>query len=149
MLNQTFDYKRWADERTLRAIEEIDRNLFPDAYSFTLQQINHIVIVEELFRSRLVSALSADLVTTLGNPKAILFYLSFLPAFFDFSQVSIFDAVILYVVATIALGGVMLGYAYVAHKAKASYQSSNKAKCFRYGSGAMLVGSGVYVAARV
>ena len=55
MLDQTFDYKRWADERTLSAIEEIDRRLFPDAYAFVLQQLNHMVIVEELFRSRLTS----------------------------------------------------------------------------------------------
>ncbi|WOJ98157.1 DinB family protein [Congregibacter brevis] len=34
----------------------IDRDLFPDAYAFALQQINHIVIVEELFISRLGSS---------------------------------------------------------------------------------------------
>lgn len=56
MLIQAFDYKRWADERTLRAIEKIDSALFPDAHAFALQQINHMVIVEELFKSRLVSA---------------------------------------------------------------------------------------------
>ena len=56
MLNQTFSYKRWADERTLRAIEKIDSDLFPDAHAFALQQINHMVIVEELFKSRLVFA---------------------------------------------------------------------------------------------
>lgn len=56
MLRQAFDYKRWADERTLRAIEAIDRNSFPDSYEFALQQINHMVIVEELFASRLTGA---------------------------------------------------------------------------------------------
>ena len=53
MVNQAFDYKRWADERTLRAVEAIDKNNFPDSYAFVLQQINHMVIVEEPFRSRL------------------------------------------------------------------------------------------------
>ena len=43
----------WADERTLRAVGHINRDAFPDSYSFTLQQINHMVIVEELFKSRL------------------------------------------------------------------------------------------------
>lgn len=56
MLRQAFDYKRWADERTLRAIEAIDRNSFPDSYEFALQQINHMVIVEELFAGRLTGA---------------------------------------------------------------------------------------------
>ena len=53
MLNQAFDYKRWADGRTLRAIEAIDKDAFSDTYAFVLQQINHMVIVEELFKSRL------------------------------------------------------------------------------------------------
>jgi len=53
---QAFKYKRWADERTLRAIENIDRDKFPDSYAFVLQQLNHIVIVEELFNSRLASS---------------------------------------------------------------------------------------------
>ena len=49
MLKQAYDYKRWADERTLRAIESINKDEFPDSYAFALQQINHMVIVEELF----------------------------------------------------------------------------------------------------
>lgn len=53
MFIQAFKYKRWADERTLRAIENIDREVFPDSYTFALQQVNHMVIVEELFHSRL------------------------------------------------------------------------------------------------
>ena len=50
---QTFKYKTWADQRTLEAIDSIDRAHYSDAYDFALQQINHMVIVEELFTSRL------------------------------------------------------------------------------------------------
>ncbi|GAB1259261.1 DinB family protein [Aurantivibrio plasticivorans] len=53
MITKMFEYKTWADDRTLMAVEKIDRVLYPDSYAFALQQINHIVIVEELFRSRL------------------------------------------------------------------------------------------------
>ena len=53
MFAVAFDYKRWADERTLRAVAGIDRAAFPEAWAFALQQLNHMVIVEELFRSRL------------------------------------------------------------------------------------------------
>ncbi len=53
MLRQAFGYKRWADERTLAAIKQIDQKSHRESYAFTLQQINHIVIVEELFSSRL------------------------------------------------------------------------------------------------
>ena len=55
MLRQMFNYKRWADQRTLDAVESIDQKKHPEAYAFALQQINHIVIVEELFKSRLTS----------------------------------------------------------------------------------------------
>jgi len=48
-----FRYKKWSDERTLRAIDKIVRQAFPDSYAFVLQQLNHMVIVEELFSSRL------------------------------------------------------------------------------------------------
>ena len=53
MIVQAFDYKQWADERTLDSIGRINRTVFSEPYAFVLQQINHMIIVEELFRSRL------------------------------------------------------------------------------------------------
>lgn len=53
MFVDAFNYKKWADERTLDAINHVNKKEFSDSYSFVLQQISHIVIVEELFRSRL------------------------------------------------------------------------------------------------
>ncbi len=55
MFIQAFNYKLWADDRTLLAIENIDRDNFARSYAFALQQVSHMVIVEELFRSRLTS----------------------------------------------------------------------------------------------
>lgn len=52
-MEKAFQYKQWADKRTLGAVAEINRHNHADTYAFALQQINHIVIVEELFRSRL------------------------------------------------------------------------------------------------
>jgi len=54
MITQAFDYKIWADERTLCAIDEMDSSCSIDSYSFALQQVNHMVIVEDLFKSRLI-----------------------------------------------------------------------------------------------
>ena len=51
---KTFQYKVWADNRTLDAINKIDRSKFHKSFEFCLQQINHMVIVEELFKSRLL-----------------------------------------------------------------------------------------------
>lgn len=53
MLTQAFNYKTWADKRTLAAIKQINQETFVQSYRFVLQQINHTVIVEELFKNRL------------------------------------------------------------------------------------------------
>ena len=48
-----FKYKMWADKRALAASKKIDRRHYSDDFAFVCQQFNHMVIVEELFRSRL------------------------------------------------------------------------------------------------
>lgn len=51
---QLFSYKKWADVRALDSIHLVDGTLHADSLSFVRQQLNHIVIVEELFKSRLL-----------------------------------------------------------------------------------------------
>ena len=99
-------------------------------------------------RPKHTASFAAGLITTLSNPKAILFYLSFFPAFLDLSHIAISDAALLYVITTVSVGGVMFGYAYIACKAKSIYSNSGKVRILRFGSGSMLVGSGIYVAVR-
>lgn len=95
-----------------------------------------------------LASFAAGLFTTLGNPKAIFFYLSFFPAFLDLKQVTALDAGILYAIAAVAVGGVMLGYAFLASTAKGLGSLLQGGRFLRYGSGALLVGSGVFLAAR-
>lgn len=47
-------YKQWADGRTLDAVALIDSQRFPSEIAFSLQQLNHVVRVEEVFRARLL-----------------------------------------------------------------------------------------------
>ena len=54
MLKQAFDYKQWADQRTLLAASTLDASLQATALAFVCQQLNHMLIVEELFRARLL-----------------------------------------------------------------------------------------------
>jgi len=51
---KAFDYKVWADQRILKLISNIDPNKHQDTEHFCYQQLNHMIIVEELFRSRIV-----------------------------------------------------------------------------------------------
>ncbi|MEK1939458.1 MAG: DinB family protein [Pseudomonas sp.] len=54
MLVDAYRYKAWADERTLGAVAELEQaDVANSAVAFMRQQLNHMVIVEELFRARL------------------------------------------------------------------------------------------------
>lgn len=53
MLLSQFQYKQWSDQRMLNAIQQIDQGKFAEQYAFICQQLNHMLIVEDLFRARL------------------------------------------------------------------------------------------------
>lgn len=63
MLIEAFNYKQWADQRTLDAIRSINGKEFPSAIAFALQQLNHMIRVEELFKARLLGAVAPHLST--------------------------------------------------------------------------------------
>ncbi|WP_199103844.1 DinB family protein [Aquitalea sp. ASV11] len=54
MFAHAFAYKQWADQRTLHAIATLDATLQSATMGFVCQQLNHMLIVEELFRARLL-----------------------------------------------------------------------------------------------
>lgn len=54
LLRHALRYKHWADLRTVDAIKGIDQVLHVACAAFARQQLNHMVIVEELFKARLL-----------------------------------------------------------------------------------------------
>ncbi len=95
-----------------------------------------------------LSSYLVGLATTLGNPKAILFYLSFFPAFLNLEGLAILDVVWIFVITTASIGGVMIFYAYISVSIRSNFSNSTSNPFLKYGAGSMLIGSGVYVAAR-
>lgn len=59
----------------------------------------------------------ARLATTLSNPKAIIFYVSFFPSFLS-GPINVYGLFIIYLVATISIGRVMLSYVLIANAGK-------------------------------
>lgn len=57
------------------------------------------------------SSVLTGLMMTLSNPKAILFYMGFLPAFVDLGSLTIVDSATIYLLSMIAVGGVLTFYA--------------------------------------
>ena len=85
---------------------------------------------------------------TLGDPKAILFYLSFLPAFVELSKVTTFDVIIIMLVAIITIGGAKLSYAYMADKARAISKSPSAKKGMNITAGSIMIGIGITLVAK-
>nr|WP_010133743.1 LysE family translocator [Microbulbifer agarilyticus] len=99
-------------------------------------------------KSSLASSWLLGLTTTLGNPKAILFYLSFFPAFLPITEITVMDTITIFVVVTLAVGGVMLTYAWATLRAQAMLQNRAQSRLLNYVGGATLIGSGIWMAAR-
>ncbi|MDJ0574451.1 MAG: LysE family translocator [Xenococcaceae cyanobacterium MO_234.B1] len=106
------------------------------------------VEVEAIRESSWLSNFLTGLFITLGDQKAILFYLGFFPAFLELSSVSIVDTSIVLVIATIAVGGVKLGYAYLADKARSLFQSSKAKRGMNITAGIVMISTGIFLVAK-
>lgn len=69
------------------------------------------------------SSFAAGFLITLADPKAIFFYMGFLPAFVDLSSITWIDVGIIIGLATIVVAVVKLGYALLATRAVALFNS--------------------------
>ncbi len=92
-----------------------------------------------------VSNFLCGLFITLGDQKAIIFYISFLPAFLEMSSVSVFDAGIIMIVATIAVGGAKLVYAYMADKSRLFFEKSWAKKGMNITAGSVMIGTAIFL----
>lgn len=101
------------------------------------------VEVEGIQESSWLSNFLSGLFITLGDQKAFLFYLGFLPAFIDLKNVSIFDTSIIMAIAAISVGGVKLVYAYMADKARLLFQSSRGKKIINAIAGTVMIGTAI------
>jgi len=82
---------------------------------------------------------------TLGNPKAILFHLGFLPTFFDLPTLSMFDVFAIMGVFVAVLGSAFAIYAFSASKAGAFFDSPSRMRILNRTSGTLLIGAGAVV----
>ncbi|MGB5519781.1 MAG: LysE family translocator [Gammaproteobacteria bacterium] len=97
--------------------------------------------------SSLLSSFLTGLLITLSDQKAIFFYLGFFPAFIDLSSATFADTVIIVTVATVAVGGVKLVYAFVAATTGSILNSASAKKAINMSAGSILVCVGVFLLA--
>lgn len=96
----------------------------------------------------LLSSFMTGLLITLGDQKAILFYLGFLPVFLDLSTMSFFDTGIVVVIATLAVGGPKLVYAFMAVRAGLIFKSARATRLLNITAGNVMIAVGVFVMAK-
>jgi threonine/homoserine/homoserine lactone efflux protein len=89
------------------------------------------------------SSFLAGFLMTLGDPKAILFYLSFLPAYVDLNAATPADAAAVCCIAAVSVGSVKGGYAVLAGKAIGLLHNARMARRLNFAAGLVMIGTGV------
>ncbi|MBW4560782.1 MAG: LysE family translocator [Mojavia pulchra JT2-VF2] len=98
----------------------------------------------EIIETSLLSSFLTGLFITLGDQKATLFYLGFFPAFLDLSKISYFDTSIIIAITIVAVGGVKLGYAFMAYRARLLISSKTR-KGINIAAGCVMIAVGIFL----
>lgn len=105
-----------------------------------------IISVKKTNQKRsLVASFLAGLFLTLGDIKAIFFYVSLFPMFVSLESLHLADVLIIMLVTIVSVGGVKIFYAITANKValmSKEYNLENKAKKV---AGGFMVGAGAYL----
>ena len=99
--------------------------------------------VENSANSLLSSSFMTGLLITLGDQKAVLFYLGLLPAILDLSAISFWDTGLIVFIAAVTVGGPKLVYAYLSSKAGRLFKNSKPTKIISRLAGGVMLGAGV------
>ncbi|MEZ9395471.1 LysE family translocator [Vibrio splendidus] len=94
------------------------------------------------------SSVIIGLLMTVSNPKAILFYMGFFPAFIDLKTFTTTDVVMILVISTVAVGGVLSLYACTASKARFVFQGRSAKTLLNRLSGGFLATCGALLATK-
>ena len=94
-----------------------------------------------------IRAFIGGLTISLSNPKVIVFYLAFLPAFIDLERLTFADTVKLSIVTAIVLLLVLSVFALSAARARALFTDAKARKRLNWSSGGVMIGAGFGVAA--
>jgi threonine/homoserine/homoserine lactone efflux protein len=89
---------------------------------------------------------AGGLFLTLGNPKVIIFYLSFLPTFVDLNHLTLIDGTLMTSTILGVLLAVMIGYAAAAVQVRRLFRSERSIRRLNRGAGTVMIGTGIAVA---
>jgi threonine/homoserine/homoserine lactone efflux protein len=105
--------------------------------------------VKGLIESTWSANFLCGLMITLSDPKAILFYISFLPAFVNLSTASLMDAALIMIMATTAVCLTKLTYAYIADKSRLLFQNSIAKARMNTTAACIMICTGIFLIAKI
>lgn len=98
---------------------------------------------EEIRQSSWGSSFLTGFLITLGDQKAILFYLGFFPAFIDLSRMTPADTLIIITIAIVGVGGAKLLYAYLADRASLALKNTRAVRALNILAACVMIAVGV------
>jgi len=104
------------------------------------------VEIEEVAESSWSANFIAGFIVTISAPRAILFYVSFLPNVIDLTKARAPDVLLLMLIAAIAVGGAKLPYALLAYKSSLFLQEEKPKRVMNLLAGAVMLLIGCAVA---
>ncbi|NQZ24655.1 MAG: LysE family translocator [Colwellia sp.] len=93
-----------------------------------------------------LSSFNAGFLASLLNPKAIIFYMAFLPQFMDPKSDTLLQFSILIITSSMVVGVILACYALIAARTRKIFQSERSKKYFDYSGASFLIGSSVFMA---
>jgi len=103
---------------------------------------------EAIRQSSLGSSFLSGFLITLGDQKAILFYLGFFPAFIDLSLMTPTDTLIVIIIAIIGVGGAKLVYAWLADRASLLLKNTQAVRGINMLAGGVMIAVGMFLLAK-
>ena len=96
-------------------------------------------------KGNLVTSFLAGFILTLGDVKAIVFYVSLFPVFIDLSALQVTEVLIIIFVTVVSVGGVKALYALSATKVANYARELKFENTARKTAGGLMVGAGIYL----
>ena len=93
----------------------------------------------------LITSFLAGLILTLGDVKAIIFYVSLFPMFIDLAALKVTEVLIVILVTVVSVGGVKVFYALFAEKIANLTREQKYENTARKAAGGLMIGAGTYL----
>ena len=94
------------------------------------------------------TSVMTGMLITLSNPKAVLFYMGFFPAFIDLTTITGYEISSVFVISTVSVGGVLSLYAYIASRGGVLFKGRKARLRLNKLSASFFASSGVMLATR-